>query len=39
MSSRESLNSLRFITGLIAGIGFAILMKALKWFIFVKGGF
>ncbi|MDP3014439.1 MAG: DUF2085 domain-containing protein [Candidatus Subteraquimicrobiales bacterium] len=39
IGSRESSNLLRFTTGLIAGIGFAILIKAFKWFILVKGGF
>lgn len=37
--SRESQNNLRFTTGLIGGIGFAILLKAFKWLILVKGGF
>lgn len=39
MCLRESSNHLRFITGLIAGIGLGILFKALKWFIIIKGGF
>ena len=33
--SRESNNTLRFITGLIGGIGLAIIVKAFKWFILV----
>lgn len=37
-SSRESSNILRFATGLFAGIGFAILLKAFKWLILFKGG-
>lgn len=36
---RKSQNFIRVLTGLIAGIGFAILLKGLKWFIFVNGGF
>ena len=37
-SSRESSNILRFATGLFAGIGFAILLKAFKWLILFEGG-
>ena len=33
--SRESNNTLRFITGLIGGIGLAIMVKAFKFFILV----
>ncbi|MBZ2166642.1 DUF2085 domain-containing protein [Methanobacterium sp. VT] len=36
---RESNNKVRFISGLIGGIGFAILIKAIKYFILSKGGF
>lgn len=35
---RESYNLLRFSTGLMAGIGLAILIKALKYFIITSGG-
>ncbi len=34
LNLRESNNSLRFFTGLIGGIGLAILFKAFKWLIF-----
>lgn len=30
---RESNNTLRFTTGLIAGLGFGIIVKAIKWFL------
>jgi len=30
---RESSNSIRFITGLIAGVGIGILVKAIKWIV------
>lgn len=33
---RESNNTLRFFTGLIAGVGLGILVKALKWFLILK---
>ena len=33
---RESNNDLRFTTGLIGGIGLAILLKAIKWMIFLS---
>lgn len=33
---RESNNTLRFITGLIGGFGLGILVKALKYFIYLK---
>jgi uncharacterized membrane protein len=36
---RESNNLLRFFTGLIGGIGLAILVKALKMLIITRGGF
>lgn len=32
---RESNNALRFITGLIGGIGLGIIIKAIKWFIYM----
>ena len=35
-SLRESNNTLRFITGLFGGLGLGILIKALKYFIFLK---
>lgn len=35
---RESNNILRLITGLIGGLGLAILIKALKWVIITKYG-
>lgn len=33
---RESNNTLRFITGLLGGIGLGILIKALKYFLYLK---
>lgn len=33
---RESNNTLRFLTGLIGGLGLGILVKALKYFIYLK---
>ena len=38
---RESNNTLRLITGLMGGLGLGILVKALKYFIYLKlhGGF
>ena len=33
---RESNNTLRFFTGLIAGVGLGILVKAIKWFLILK---
>ena len=33
---RESNNKLRFITGLLGGLGLGILIKALKYFIYLK---
>ena len=33
---RQSNNSLRFITGLLGGLGLGILIKALKYFIYLK---
>lgn len=33
---RESNNVLRFITGLLGGLGLGILIKALKYFIYLK---
>jgi uncharacterized membrane protein len=35
---RESNNTLRFCTGLIGGIGLAILVKAIKMLIITRGG-
>lgn len=35
---RESNNTLRFITGLLGGLGLAILIKALKYFLYTNGG-
>lgn len=32
---RESNNALRFITGLMGGIGLGIIIKAIKWFIYI----
>lgn len=32
---RESNNILRFITGLVGGIGLAIILKAIKWYIYI----
>lgn len=32
---RESNNTLRFVTGLLGGLGLAILLKAFKWFLFL----
>ena len=32
---RESNNVLRFITGLIGGIGIGIIVKAIKWYIYI----
>ena len=33
IGSRESCNMLRLLTGLIGGVGLAILLKAIKWMI------
>ena len=33
---RESNNVLRFFTGLLGGVGLAIILKALKWMIFIS---
>ena len=33
---RESNNTLRFITGLIGGLGLGIVIKAIKYFIYLK---
>ncbi len=33
IGSRESSNMLRLLTGLIGGVGLAILFKAIKWMI------
>lgn len=35
---RESNNALRLITGLMMGLGLAILVKALKYYIYLNGG-
>lgn len=32
---RKSNNSLRLFTGLIGGIGFGIIIKAIKWYIYI----
>ena len=32
---RESNNSLRFITGLMGGLGFGIIVKAIKWYLLI----
>jgi len=36
---RKSNNILRFITGIFGGLGLGILIKAMKYFIYLKGGF
>ena len=36
MGYRESNNTLRLITGLLGGLGLGILVKALKYFIYLK---
>jgi uncharacterized membrane protein len=36
--TRESNNTLRFVTGLIGGIGLAIILKAIKWLILIQWG-
>lgn len=36
LTDRESNNTLRFLTGLLGGLGLGILIKALKYFIFLK---
>jgi uncharacterized membrane protein len=36
--SRESTNSIRFITGVIGGVGLAILVKSFKWLILIHFG-
>lgn len=33
---RESNNALRFFTGLLGGLGLGILIKALKYFLYLK---
>jgi uncharacterized membrane protein len=33
LGSRESSNMLRLLTGLVGGVGLAILIKAIKWMI------
>ena len=35
MNYRESNNNLRFVTGLMAGLSFAIIIKAIKWYVFI----
>ena len=37
LGSRESNNMLRILTGLIGGVGLAILIKAIKWKIMMGG--
>ena len=34
--NRESNNVLRLITGLMGGIGLGIIVKAIKWYIYIK---
>ena len=36
--SRESGNALRFMTGLLGGLGLGILIKTLKFIIYLNGG-
>ena len=36
---RKSNNTLRFITGILGGTGLGILIKAIKYFIYLNGGF
>ena len=36
LGHRESNNTLRFITGLLGGLGLGILIKALKYFLYLK---
>ena len=36
LTNRQSNNKLRFFTGLMGGLGLGILIKALKYFIFLK---
>lgn len=36
LTDRKSNNTLRFLTGLLGGLGLGILIKALKYFIFLK---
>ena len=33
---RESNNCLRFITGLMGGLGLGIIVKAIKWYLFIR---
>ncbi len=33
--NRKSNNALRFITGLMGGIGLGIILKAIKWYIYL----
>lgn len=35
---RESNNMLRFITGIVGGLGLGIIIKAIKYFIYLRGG-
>ena len=35
---RESNNKLRFITGIAGGLGLGIIIKAIKYFIYLQGG-
>lgn len=37
VGNRESNNVLRFATGLLGGLGLAIIFKAIKWFILIGG--
>lgn len=35
---RESNNTLRFMTGILGGLGLGIIIKAIKYFIYLNGG-
>ena len=35
VGQRESNNFLRFITGLMGGLGLGIIVKAIKWYLFI----
>jgi len=32
---RESDNTLRFVTGLMGGIGLGVIIKAIKWYVYL----
>lgn len=38
MNFRQSNNALRFVTGMFGGLGLGILIKTLKFLIYLKGG-